>query len=303
MLKCESTVLDITQPVNIALKERVREVPHLMAQDSSGEQREAASNLGLILIVEDDVRTLRLERFVLEEEGYAVVEVNSGEDALEALKLENPSLILLDIGLPGIDGFTTCQRIRESSRVPIIMVTAEDRDEDKVRGLEMGADDYVTKPFAVAELAARVKAVLRRFDMDAPPGSSDPSAAPNVNQASPGTSPYAGESDSNEPLPKPSGAGDDADIYEGTVKLEVRTTGTVRGMIQFVDELRQSEDFHLLRLVADQNKEGMDIWLRLRGPVELKSTLLTLDAVCDVEIPTDSGSGGSEPLLRVSLGR
>ena len=66
------------------------------------------------------------------------------------------------------------------------MVTAEDRDEDKVRGLEMGADDYVTKPFAVAELAARVKAVLRRFDMDAPPGSSDSSAAPNVNQASPG---------------------------------------------------------------------------------------------------------------------
>ena len=74
-------------------------------------------------------------------------------------------------------------------------------------------------------------------------------------------------------------------------------------MIQFVDELRQSEDFHLLRLVADQNKEGTDIWLRLRGSVELKPTLLQLDGVCDVEIPDADNSGDGEPLLRVSLDR
>ncbi len=274
-----------------------------MAQDSSGEQREEAGNLGLVLVVEDDVRTLRLERFVLEEEGYSVVEANSGEDALETLKRENPSLILLDIGLPGIDGFTTCQRIRESSRIPIIIVTAEDRDEDKVRGLEMGADDYVTKPFAVAELAARVKAVLRRYDFTDAPQNSASSAAPKANQDSAEPSPALGDSDSNEPLPEHNGAEDNTDVYEGTVKLEVQTTGSIRGMIQFVDELRQSEDFHLLSLVADQNKEGMDIWLRLRGPVELKPTLLQLDGVCDVEIPDATNSGEGEPLLRVSLDR
>ena len=273
-----------------------------MAQASSGGQQEVQANLGLVLVVEDDVRTLRLERFVLEEEGYSVVEANSGEDALDTLKRENPSLILLDIGLPGIDGFTTCQRIREFSRIPIIIVTAEDRDEDKVRGLEMGADDYVTKPFAVAELAARVKAVLRRYDFTAPVSSSPP-AAPKANQDSPETSQAIGESDSNEPLPEHDGAEGDTDVYEGTVKLEVQTTGSIRGMIQFVDELRQSEDFHLLRLVADQNKEGMDIWLRLRGPVELKPTLLQLDGVSDVEIPDGTNSGESEPLLRVSLDR
>ena len=99
------------------------------------------------------------------------------------------------------------------------------------------------------------------------------------------------------------GAEDDTDVYEGTVKLEVQTTGSIRGMIQFVDELRQSEDFHLLRLVADQNKEGMDIWLRLRGPVELKPTLIQLDGVSGVEIPDGTNSGESEPLLRVSLNR
>ena len=274
-----------------------------MAQANSGGQQEAEANLGLVLVVEDDVRTLRLERFVLEEEGYSVVEANSGEDALDTLKRENPSLILLDIGLPGIDGFTTCQRIREFSRIPIIIVTAEDRDEDKVRGLEMGADDYVTKPFAVAELAARVKAVLRRYDMVTAPVSSSPPATPKANQDSPETPQHPGESDSNEPVPEQNGAGVDADVYEGTVKLEVQTTGTIRGMIQFVDELRQSEDFHLLRLVADQNKEGMDIWLRLRGPVELKPTLLQLDGVSDVEIPDGTNSGESEPLLRVSLDR
>ena len=274
-----------------------------MVQESSGELQEDAANLGLVLVVEDDVRTLRLERFVLEEEGYSVVEANSGEDALETLKVENPSLILLDIGLPGIDGFTTCQRIREFSRIPVIMVTAEDRDEDKVRGLEMGADDYVTKPFAVAELAARVKAVLRRYDMAAAPAGSEPRTAPKATQDPPEPSPHPSESGSNESLPERNGAGVDTDVYEGTVKLEVQTTGSIRGMIQFVDELRQSEDFHLLRLVADQNKEGMDIWLRLRGPVELKTTLLDLDGVSEVEIPDDGVTGDGEPLLRISLDR
>lgn len=271
-----------------------------MAQDSSGEQREAAANSGLVLVVEDDVRTLRLERFVLEEEGYTVVEANSGEEALETLKQESPRLILLDIGLPGIDGFTTCQKIRESLGTPIIMVTAEDRDEDKVRGLTMGADDYVTKPFSTTELAARVKAVLRRYDMTTAPFNASPLSAPTAKPDSPDA---PQDTDTPEAPSAPDEPKRDADIYEGTVKLEVQTTGSIRGMIQFVDELRQSEDFHLLRLVADQNKEGMDIWLRLRGPVELKPTLLQIEGVSDVEIPAGAVTDDSEPLLVVSLDR
>ena len=137
-----------------------------MAGGFSGEFESKGHNGGLILVVEDDLRTPRLERFVLEEEGFTVREAKSGEEALQALDEGTTALVLLDIGLPGIDGFTTCRRIRKASQVPIIIVTAEDRDEDKVYGLEMWADDYVTKPFSTTELAARVKAVLRRYDLE-----------------------------------------------------------------------------------------------------------------------------------------
>ena len=118
----------------------------------------------MILVIDDDVRASRLQRFVLEEEGFSVACVGTGEEALEMLPTTSPSLVLLDIMLPKMDGFTTCQKIRETSQVPIIIVTGEGRDEEKVRGLEMGADDYITKPFSTNELAARVKAVLRRIN-------------------------------------------------------------------------------------------------------------------------------------------
>ncbi len=94
-----------------------------------------------------------------------MVAAGSSEEALEMLAEITPSLIVLDIGLPGIDGFTTCSRIREFSQVSIIMVTGKDFNEDKVRGLDLGADDYITKPFSPNELAARVKAALRRSVM------------------------------------------------------------------------------------------------------------------------------------------
>ena len=103
---------------------------------------------------------------VLEKEGYTVLTAGSGEEALDTLTEISPSLIVLDIGLPGIDGFTTCYRIREFSQVSIIMVTSRDFNEDKVKGLEIGADDYITKPFSPNELAARVKASLRRTAMN-----------------------------------------------------------------------------------------------------------------------------------------
>ena len=118
-----------------------------------------------VLVVEDDPRVSRLEQLVLEKEGYTVVTAGTGEEALDTLAEISPSLIVLDIGLPGMDGFTTCNRIREFSQVSIIMVTGRDFNEDKVRGLEIGADDYITKPFSPNELAARVKAALRRSSL------------------------------------------------------------------------------------------------------------------------------------------
>lgn len=123
-------------------------------------------NKACVLVVEDDPRILRLEQMVLEKEGYTVLTAGSGEEALDTLAEISPSLVVLDIGLPGMDGFATCYRIREFSQVSIIMVTARDFNEDKVKGLEIGADDYITKPFSPNELAARVKAALRRTVMN-----------------------------------------------------------------------------------------------------------------------------------------
>ena len=123
-------------------------------------------NKACVLVVEDDPRILRLEQMVLEKEGYTVLTAGSGEEALDTLAEISPSLVVLDIGLPGMDGFTTCYRIREFSQVSIIMVTSRDFNEDKVKGLEIGADDYITKPFSPNELAARVKASLRRTTMN-----------------------------------------------------------------------------------------------------------------------------------------
>lgn len=266
-----------------------------MPQGGSDELDGKGSNDGLILVVEDDTRTFRLERFVLEEEGFTVVQAGSGEKALEMLAEERPTLILLDIGLPGIDGFTTCERIRESSQVPIIIVTSQDRDEDKVRGLQCGADDYVTKPFAVAELAARVKAVIRRYGMVRAPDGVGDIEPPTVDipTGTTGVDVEAGPGSTPQP--------DNEEIYEGTIKLAVQTSGSIRGMIQFVDSLRQSQEFHLLRLVADQNKDGMDIWLRLRGPVPLRETLLHVEGVTSVEPSEETLTDSEEGLLLVSL--
>ena len=121
-----------------------------------------------ILAVDDEPRYLRIIRFNLEREGYRVTCVASGEDALAFFSEQEPSLVLLDVMLPGLDGFEVCSRIREISTRPIIMLTAKGADEDKVRGLRLGADDYVTKPFSAEELVARVEAVLRRADATSP---------------------------------------------------------------------------------------------------------------------------------------
>ena len=120
---------------------------------------------GVLLLVEDDDSIGRLVKQYLEQQdGWRVVWLRSGEEALIELRRHPVRLVVLDIGLPGIDGFEVCRRIRAGSKVPIIMLTARDEEPDRVAGLEIGADDYVAKPFSPRELSARIKAILRRSE-------------------------------------------------------------------------------------------------------------------------------------------
>lgn len=391
---------------------------------------------GCILIVEDDAPTLRLERVLLEEEGYSVDSVGSGEEAIEAVTAKKPSLVLLDIGLPDMDGFTTCQRIRELSRVPIIMVTGRDCLDDKVKGMNVGADDYVTKPFLTHELATRVKVILRRTVLENAPGHypahymnnagpgvheppqsapqqypshssngqkapSDPAPFPvraadttesplqttgeeksvpsqplQTNQVSeeeseeekneeaaldsvpaveaddgtaigplPDHSQQISEESAEDAVPEAeakgdtppeampdpsshlaSGAVEDASansekglagteqpgvsvsaattaetVYEGTVRLTVTTLGPVSNLINFVSELRQNSHYRLLRLVANQHKEGMDIWLGLREPAPLLADLMEVQGVVQVTPSPEGAPDFEEPSLAVLL--
>ena len=118
-----------------------------------------------VLVVDDDVRMLRMMQRMLGLEGYQVLMASNGETALDVFDEETPSLMLLDIRMPSMDGYTLCRRIREFSQIPIIMVTARGNDEEKIEGLDAGADDYMTKPFSAKELMARVRAVLRRSEL------------------------------------------------------------------------------------------------------------------------------------------
>ena len=127
-----------------------------------------------ILTIEDDERIRTAVRFALEDEGWSVLEAETGEQALEGFISMAPDLVLVDIGLPGIDGFEVCRELRRGSDVPIIMVTARDDTHDVVAGLEAGADDYVTKPIAPKELSARIRALLRRVKPE------DATAAPRT---------------------------------------------------------------------------------------------------------------------------
>ena len=117
-----------------------------------------------ILVVDDETRYLRLLEANLQPEGYEITTAMNGEDALEKFSAEHIDLVLLDIMMPIMDGFTTCQRIRQFSQVPIIILTAKGSENDKVRGLDLGADDFLVKPFSINELLARVRAVLRRSE-------------------------------------------------------------------------------------------------------------------------------------------
>jgi DNA-binding response OmpR family regulator len=120
-----------------------------------------------VVVADDDPQLLRLIARNLQLEGYEVIAASDGQQALEQIEATAPDLALLDVMMPRLDGFAVCARVREFSSLPIIMVTARGQDQDKVHGLDLGADDYLTKPFSVDELLARVRAVLRRAQFGA----------------------------------------------------------------------------------------------------------------------------------------
>lgn len=123
-----------------------------------------AGNLKKILVVDDEVKIVEVVKSYLENSGYSVIAAYNGKEALDKLNKVNPSLVVLDLMLPDISGEEICKTIRKKSRVPIIMLTAKIEEEDVLKGLDIGADDYITKPFSPRQLVARVVAVLRRLD-------------------------------------------------------------------------------------------------------------------------------------------
>ncbi|MEI8131708.1 MAG: response regulator transcription factor [Leptolinea sp.] len=119
-----------------------------------------------ILVVDDEKLYIHLLQVNLQAEGYEVLYATNGEDAIELVSIQKPDLVIMDVMMPRMDGFVTCERIRQFSSVPVIMLTAKGEEQDRVKGLNVGADDYVVKPFSATELIARVRAVLRRVRQD-----------------------------------------------------------------------------------------------------------------------------------------
>lgn len=211
---------------------------------------DSTSQRELVLVVEDHLPTQRLERLILQSAGHLVKATSRGEDALEILKETMPSLILLDVGLAGEDGFTTCRRIREVSQVPIIMVTGRDSNEDRVTALDCGADDFLTKAFLGRDLAARVRTLL---DL----GESRNRLANRELQIDEGP--------------------DLEELYEGEIPLAVQVRGSMRRLIEFTGELRDRLDMRVLRFEAHESKVNLLLGLRL--PLALKRVLLEMASV------------------------
>jgi DNA-binding response OmpR family regulator len=136
----------------------------------------AAGNSGRVLVVEDDEGIRDMLKYNLTAAGFSVQEASDGAAGLRTARTSRPDLVLLDLMLPGMSGFDFCRALRKSSRVPIIIITAKDSEVDKIVGLELGADDYITKPFSIREVLARVHAVLRR----AQPEANEPKSIPEL---------------------------------------------------------------------------------------------------------------------------
>src|SRR5690606_5006734 len=141
-----------------------RKVPRRAQGPMKGECMTASNDK--VLVVEDEPSLIETLDYTLRRQGYDVITAADGRKALELARIQRPDLIILDIMLPGLDGFEVCRIVRQEMNVPILMLTARTEEVDKVVGLEMGADDYMTKPFSMRELTARVKALLRRVRID-----------------------------------------------------------------------------------------------------------------------------------------
>ena len=146
----------------------------------------SAMSEGLILVVDDEEHIRELVRLYLEKEGFTVALAADGEEAVQKVKQLSPLLVILDLMLPKLDGWDVCREVRKFTETPIIMLTAKGEEFDKVLGLELGADDYLTKPFSPRELVARVKAILRRAFADEPSHNEDSISYPGltINQSS-----------------------------------------------------------------------------------------------------------------------
>lgn len=145
--------------------------------------------MATILVVEDDVALCDLLRSHLEAEGYTVFQVFDGQSALIAVEQHHPDLIILDWMLPGLDGLAVCRRLRQKYLTPIVMLTARTEEVDQVLGLEVGADDYISKPFSIRQVLAKVRAILRRIELDSQLLGTATSAVETSSEVLPGTSP------------------------------------------------------------------------------------------------------------------
>jgi two-component system KDP operon response regulator KdpE len=143
-----------------------------VAKDSQASVQSWISGAGMsaepVLVVDDNPQIRRALRAILVAQGFVVIDARSGEEALDRIRKERVEIVLLDVNLPGMSGFETCSEIRRTSGVPVIMITVRDSERDKVQAFDAGADDYVVKPFGAEELAARVRATLRRAGSEAP---------------------------------------------------------------------------------------------------------------------------------------
>jgi DNA-binding response OmpR family regulator len=164
-----------------------------------------------ILVVEDEIDICNLLRSELEAEGHTVFQAFDGKVALDLVEQHNPQLIILDWMLPGLDGLSVCRRIRQNHLTPIIMLTARNEEVDRILGLEVGADDYVSKPFSIREVQARVRAMLRRVDLDSRQGQI-PAASLNTKPAHNGSATAA--TPTLPPAPAPS-----APIVRGPLRI------------------------------------------------------------------------------------
>ena len=138
--------------------------PGALSSDRNGTMGVVADQKGTIVVVDDEPNIADLVDLYLAREGFRVLKTGTGEAGLQAVNDHRPRLVVLDVGLPDVDGLEVCKRLRATSQIPVIFLTARDSEVDRVLGLELGGDDYLTKPFSPAELVARVKAVLRRVD-------------------------------------------------------------------------------------------------------------------------------------------